>query len=570
MPAKLVLQGDTPQEYHLGSNESLGRHPENSIQVLDRIVSKEHATLLELADGRFKLTDCGSLNGTYINGERVAEKVLHSGDEITMGTTTFVYSDDYEEPKSVAPSWEEDVRDTRPKQKLARRFHEGRVQAHLSSPQAPSAAPLRNVTLMPGQVQSEIRKSVDANDDFLPASDITNEADLRADYEKLRAAHEIGRKIALHTDLDQLLEKIVDETFRLIRAERSVVLLYDREKDELLPQFVRHERDEEIRLSTSILDDVKRNKRAVLSSDASMDARFKASKSVIMQGIRSTMCVPMVADSELIGVIHMDSTVARGAFTEKDLQVLTGIATQAAAMVQNQRLAKKIETEAAMRAQFERLVSPNLVDEIISGAIEVRQGGEELEVTMLFADIRGFTSMSETRTPKEIVATLNSYFEAMVEVLFAHGGTLDKYVGDEIIGLFGAPVAQPDAPQRAVECAVAMMARLETLNYVRQRQGQPAIEIGIGLNTGKVLAGAIGSPQTLQYTVIGDAVNTAARLCSSAAPGEIIISTSTQKATRGIQMEARPAIRVKGKAEELEIFAVTHGQGADSTLEAVV
>jgi adenylate cyclase len=163
----------------------------------------------------------------------------------------------------------------------------------------------------------------------------------------------------------------------------------------------------------------------------------------------------------------------------------------------------------------------------VSGQLTLNQGGARRDVTMLFADIRGFTAMSERHPPEEMVVTLNEYFEVMVDVLFRHGGTLDKYVGDEIIGLFGAPVDLVDAPLRSVRCALDMMRALEEFNRLRVDQGREKVSIGIGVNTGSVIAGAIGSSRTLQYTVIGDAVNIAARLCSLAKPGEIIISETT-------------------------------------------
>lgn len=256
--------------------------------------------------------------------------------------------------------------------------------------------------------------------------------------------------------------------------------------------------------------------------------------------------------------MHMDSMLTTGAFTEKDLQLFQGIATQAAIAIENHRLARKIEREAATRAEFQRLLSPNLVEQIVNGALQLDQGGTKRQVTMLFADIRGFTSMSERTSPEDMVKTLNDYFEMMVDVLFNHGGTLDKYVGDEVIGLFGAPVSLPDAPLRAVRCGLEMQRALEEFNRIRETNGQEAIHIGIGINTGEVIAGAIGSSQTLQYTVIGDPVNIASRLCSVAKAGEVIISEYTMRSVQNdVLVEPREAVKVKGKSRALPIFCAT-------------
>lgn len=524
MPAKLILLGENPVEYSLIAFNTLGRHPDNTIQVLDRIVSKEHARVSLAPSGRWVVRDAGSLNGTVVNGERIAEHTLSNGDNIQLGNTTFRFEDDSPEAQQT-------------------------MQAQQNA----------RVTMMPGQVQSEVRNRIDASKRFLPAAEIHDIETLRADYEKLRVAHELSQKLALDTHLDKLLQQIVDETFQIIRADRAVILLHDAESDQLTPAYVRQKRDgEQIQLSNTILDEVKRNKAAVLSSDAMVDERFKAAKSIIMQGIRSTMAVPMLVGDQLVGVFHVDSMLASGAFQDKDLLLFSGIANQAAVAIQNFRLAKKFEREAATRAEFQRLLSPNLVDEIVSGALTLDQAGAKREVTMLFADIRGFTSMSERHTPEQMVETLNSYFEFMVDVLFKHGGTLDKYVGDEIIGLFGAPVELSDAPARAVRCALDMLKALEEFNRIRASAGQEAIHIGIGINTGPVIAGAIGSSRTLQYTVIGDAVNTAARLCSVAKAGEIIISPSTMNVAGPFcEAEQREPVQVKGKAEPIYIWNVT-------------
>jgi adenylate cyclase len=520
MRAKLILLGaNPPVEYHLGAFATLGRHPDNTIRALDRIVSKEHARVTLGPNGRYVLRDVGSRNGTFVNGERISEHVLRAGDRIGLGSTVFRFE-----------------QEDRP---VSRR--------HLS-----------RVTMLPGRVQSEVRSAVDAGSEFVPVAQIRDLETLRADYEKLRVAHALGRKLALHTDLDKLLQQIVDETFGLIRADRAVILLRDPESGRLEPRYVRQRRDEEIRLSSSILAEVVDRRKAVLSSDAMVDERFKLARSVIMQGIRSTMCVPLLVNEELLGVFHMDTGLATGAFSEKDLVLFQGIAAQAAVSIQNHALAKQIEREAATRAQFQRLLSPTLVDEIVSGALDIKQGGTRREVTMLFTDIRGFTAMSERHDPEEMVHTLNAYFEVMVDVLFRHGGTLDKYVGDEIIGLFGAPVEAPDAPLRAVRCALDMMRALDEFNRIRSGTGQEPVFIGIGINTGNVIAGAIGSSQTLQYTVIGDAVNIAARLCGVAGRGEVIISQSTYAACGPhLIVDQRPAVNVKGKSQPLQIFHVT-------------
>jgi adenylate cyclase len=517
--AKLILtSGDNRQEYELGPLNTIGRHPDNSIQILDRIVSKEHCQVLRTREGRFLLRDLGSLNGTYVSGQRVGEQVLLDGDEILLGSTRLTFAE--------AASEDE---------KLEKVTIGGVVS-----------------------VDSHIRQKIEAEATFLKEKELVDEKVLRRDYEKLRISHELSRAIVGVLDLEQLLPKILDKAFEILPADRGVILLVDHEGT-LVPKYVKTKKDEteQIRLSNSIINEVVQHKRAVLSSDATMDSRFSGAHSIIMQGIRSTMCVPLLHGGELLGIMHLDSQIATNAFTEKDLQIFTSIANQAAIAIQNARLAKKIELETHTRAQFQRLLSPNLVEQLVKGQLKLEKGGQQREVTILISDIRGFTSMSEKKPPSEIVAMLNEYFELMVEVLFARNGTLDKYVGDEIMALFGAPVEMPDPELSAVACALEMMAALGEFNRTRVSEGVEPIRIGIGINTGQVVTGAIGSTKTLQYTAIGDPVNTASRLCSTARAGEIIVSETTlERIAHRVEAEPLPPTKVKGKDEPLKIFNV--------------
>jgi adenylate cyclase len=525
--AKLILtSGEQRQEFELAPINTIGRHPDNSIQILDRIISKEHAQILRGADGNYLLRDLGSLNGTYVSGSRVSEVVLKHGDELVLGSTHLMFVEQTETEES-----------------------------------------LNRVTIAPSSLESIVRHKVDvasSSREFLPEKQLFDVEHLRRDYEKLRIAHELGRAIVGVLDLEQLLPRILDKAFDLLPADRGVILLYDQE-GKLTPRYVKHRtgrEDDQIVISKSIIAEVEQQKKAVLSSDATMDSRFSGAHSIIMQGIRSTMCVPLLHGDELLGIMHMDSQIATNAFTEKDLQIFTGIAAQAAVAIQNARLVKKIEDETKTRAQFQRLLSPNLVEQLVAGKLHLEKGGELREVTILISDIRGFTSMSEKKEPAEIVQMLNEYFELMVDILFRAQGTLDKYVGDEIMALFGAPVDMPDAPVHAVRCAVDMQKALREFNRTRIAEGLDPIKIGIGINTGRVITGAIGSSRTLQYTAIGDAVNTASRLCSIAKPGEIILSESTMRRVADhVDATAMAPVRLKGKEQEQQVYNVAGMKG---------
>ena len=227
----------------------------------------------------------------------------------------------------------------------------------------------------------------------------------------------------------------------------------------------------------------------------------------------------------------------------------------------------KIEQEAETRRRFQKLLSPDLAEMVVSGDLQVEKGGALRDATVLFADIRGFTSLSENTEADEIVQMLNEYFEAMVEVVFQLEGTVDKYIGDAIMVLWGAPIAHPDGPFRAVQAAIQMRKRLREFNKRRKAFGKQAIQVGVGINTGPVVAGYIGSTRTMSYSVIGDTVNTASRLCAAARAGQILIADSTYTHIRHqFSVTRLTPLQVKGKLHPIHVFEV-HGPSPAVNLE---
>lgn len=568
--ARLIIIGPEGRtEKELGPRNTLGRHPNNTHQILDRIVSKEHCHI-ERVDGGWQVRDLGSLNGTFLNGKKIDKAMLSDGDELMIGSTRIVF----EGAASAEAS---------PEAAKAPSSQTASAQAATLVAETPAqgAAPpaqtrsVKSVTIAPGgMVQSHIRTKLAPLTDhsFLPERLVQDEESLRRDYEKLRASYEVMRAIGVQLDVDDILTKIIDAAFQLVPADRGVILLYD-ENRELTPRCVRTKKaqaeGEEVKISTTLIEEVLRDKAAVLSSDASVDERFSTAHSIIMQGIRSSMAVPLLHGGEVFGIMVLDSQIAANAFTEKDLQLFQNVANQAAIAIQNSLYAKKLEAEAVTRERFQRLLSPAIAEQVLSGNVEVKKYGELRETTVLFSDIRGFTSMSEKSDPQTIVDMLNDYFERMVEIVFEYEGTLDKFVGDEIMALFGAPVSHPDDPYRAVKTARRMMESLAVFNEERLARGQESVQIGIGVNTGDVIAGYLGSSKALEYTVIGDAVNTGARLCSAAGPGEILISEHTYARVKDyFEVEELPPTRVKGKAAALKIYRVVGETAVEKTVAA--
>ena len=208
---------------------------------------------------------------------------------------------------------------------------------------------------------------------------------------------------------------------------------------------------------------------------------------------------------------------------------------------------------------FKRYVSKQVVDELLDNDAKLNLGGEQREITILFTDIRGFTSMSERMQPEIVVSTLNEYFSEMIDIVFKYNGTLDKIIGDELMIVYGAPISTENDTSRAVETAIEMQKRLNEMNKDRLKKNQPPIYIGAGINKGPVISGNIGSRDMMDYTVIGDTVNVGSRLCSSAKPGEILVSSSVYKQTEGdFTYKQLDPIRVKGKANKIKLHRIEY------------
>lgn len=526
----VVRPDGTSTEHQLRAINTMGRHPDQNVQILDRVVSKKHA-LITFVDGSYWLQDMGSRNGTFVNGTRISGRTrLENGDTITLGSTRVVYHTDEAATQSEKTS-------------------AARSQVTIAASNVTESA-----------IRGRLRADEEKVQSFLPENQISDESVLRPDYEKLRVAFELNQAIAGELDIDQLMDRILDKAFEFTTADRGVILLMG-DDGTPEPRAVKNRQGEQnapVELSQTILNEVISERHAVLSSDAQMDSRFGGSHSIILQGIRSTMCVPLIFQGQMLGLIHLDTQLATGVFTEKDLQVLQVFANQAAVQIANVRLAKRAESEAVARNNLSRLLSPNLVEQVVQGNIAMQKGGQLREATVLFSDIRGFTATSERLDPQSLVTMLNEYFEIMVDIVFQHDGTLDKFVGDEIMAVWGAPVMQHDHAERAVRAALDMMKALDDFNRFRVANGESPINVGVGINCGDMVAGYMGSTRTLSYTVIGDTVNTGARLCGHAKAGEVLVSDPVLYKLGGkLQYEQHPSANLKGKAAPVPIYRVT-------------
>ncbi len=273
----------------------------------------------------------------------------------------------------------------------------------------------------------------------------------------------------------------------------------------------------------------------------------------------ANMLVPMIHQNEVRGAMVLGNKKSGHLYTREDIDLLETLANQGAVALANAGLADQMKKDEGVRTNLARYLSPQIVDKIIEQDVQVNLGGERKIVTVLFSDIRNFTTITESRRPDQLVAILNEYFTEMATIIFKYKGSLDKYIGDAIVAVFGSLIPLENSGLHATRAAVAMIKRMPDLNARWQREYGFGMDIGIGVNTGEVFLGNIGSPERMEFTVIGDTVNVASRFSGLAKGGQILLTREAFSGLgRSIPHQQLPSAQVKGKAEELEVFEVLH------------
>ncbi len=278
---------------------------------------------------------------------------------------------------------------------------------------------------------------------------------------------------------------------------------------------------------------------------------------------RTLLCVPVIHNKDTIGVLSLQQEKAED-FDQNQVRFFSLIADQLATSVILFRIYHQMLKEEKNRLLLSRFFSSTVTEKIFGSGENLRLGGERKNVTIMFADLRGFTTMSEDLDQEKVVEILNAFFSLMTPIIFKYDGTLDKIMGDGILALFGAPISREDDPVRAVQTAIEILIALKGFNAGTHGRDWPSLGVSIGINSGEVVAGYIGSEDHLNYTVIGDAVNVAQRLQSIAGPNEILISKAVRNEIQDKMSEKQglkalkplPAQKVKGKEKAIEVYRV--------------
>ncbi len=526
--------GDAPQSHTFSDGEIvIGRSPECQVVLKDFGISRQHAKVVVGADG-VRIVDLKSKNGTQVNGVPVVEAHLKEGDRILLGKFALVFGKALEGKVEV----EERERELEEGGTIIRSV--GELSKLLSPEQAGGSGPRAADQKKPADVQ-EVEKS----------------------NRILRVLTKVAETLIAVRPVEEVLQQVVDIVFEHVPADRGFLMLMDEHTGRLVPMVVKH-RDPaqdtgKIGISKTIVERVVKDRVSILSTDAQHDTRFGPQDSIRIGSIRSAMCAPLWNKDQVIGIIHVDSNMLTNLFTPNDLDLITALANYAAVAVERARLNQKILAEEKKRERLGRFLSPQVTSRIL--ATSESQGfalgiPEVREITVMFADLVGFTSMSEKMSPAAVALLLNEYLSRMTDIIFKFEGTLDKFIGDAIMAVFGAPLDMPDHASRAIRAALEMRERLEEFNAER-REG-PVLRIRVGINTGKAVVGEIGSVNKKEFTVLGDAVNTASRLESSVAkPMMVVIGENTHAAVPGeFQCRSLGTVPLKGKEKEVAAFEV--------------
>jgi adenylate cyclase len=472
-------------------------------------VSRQHAQF-RVHDGRCFVQDLGSLSGTFVNGQRVsAETEIVPGDRLKLGVVALRL--DYASDRGI-------------------RLHEE------SGESAPGLTIVHQITDLSGTFT---RPAVTAD-------------------RLLALLSEIGRTLTSMQPLPQVLARVLGLTFDVLPNERAFLMLRDPQAPEEMRATVGLRRDgsvpEQIAISRTLLRHVVQNQAAVVIDNVGADRRFETSESLLDLEKRSVICGPLWNRSDVIGVLFIDAP-GPDKFSRADLELFTALASYAAVAIDQARLSEHLVQEARRRERLQRYHSPAIVQRIMKAGddAESQLFAEEVDVTVLFCDIASFTTVCERLSPHDIMSLLNGFLSRMSDVIFQFDGTLDKFIGDELMVVFNSPFRQPDHALRAARTALGMRKALAVFN-----QELPIIplEMRIAIASGPSMVGDVGTPQRRDFTVLGDAVNTAARLKSAVAnPGEIVLSHGTWEQLDGqLPTVLIGPVELRGRSKQVEVY----------------
>ena len=553
----IITEGERKGEIYpiLNSPFKIGRTTDNDIVFKDKIVSRYHAEII-INQNEYILRDLGSRNGTRVNNERITSKKLASGDKIFICSHTLSFDLKKEDifskgktnqPATIKPAQDilKDVMDEKA----------GDVPVDIAQKNILNAIyNLSKSILKKSEIRSTFRLIVDIIQQNIEAERI---------YILIKNQKTKAIKPLFMRDIYTRIGKCLLDAKEVTESQLQEALNVQKKKGGMLGTILvqlgyiteetlnsmltdQSSKKDKLMVSRTVIDKVMDEEISLLVSDAKSDARFQASKSIFMYGIRSAMCVPLFGAERLVGAIYVDNLNANKQFTQDDLNILTTIGNLAAISIEEVNMRAHLRREREARQCLMRYHSPQVVDEIIKvrGTCDVT----EKMITVMFIDIKGFTKLSENLGPMGSATLLNEYFDIITGEIFKNNGNIDKFIGDAVMAIFGPPFYKADYTEMAVRAAINIQKKIKRLNKY---------EIRIGINTGPAVIGNMGSIKRMDYTAIGDTVNIASGLERLAGTGKIYIGETTyQQIKHTFPISPVGTQKVKGKLIEVDVYEV--------------
>jgi len=507
MEYKVIVydKNDFPVEYLLDKTlNKIGRSSKNDIILTDKnfTVSRFHCEI-EISKDKIVLRDLSSKNGTFVNGKRITKSVLSYGDEIDIGSFKMKF--------------------------LGKRKDESIVKDDASY---------------------TVIKNVDSLENYWEKP--------QAEKDILKPLINLAKKLIENWNIESLLNITANFILKYINPDR--VFIFFKEEDELDLKFKKQkvekiEKDSYI--SKTILDKVVSDNVSILSLDTEKDKRFSNAESIINLGIRSVVAVPMFYKKSIYGVIYLDRLVNRKFFNERDLEFTTIISNYISLAVKQLNLLEKLNKEKKVRERLEKYHSPPVVDKIMKiGDKENIFAFTKGVATIMFLDIVDFTSISEKYMPEEVGDLLNKFFGEVTEVIFKYKGTLDKYIGDGLMAVFGMPLKIKNHEEKSIKTALDIVKGLNKFN--KENNKILDLQIRIGIDSGEVISGNFGSFRRMEYSVLGDPVNLASRFEEQVAkPNEIIVGEKLYKKTSELfDFKYLGEKDIRGVSKKIKIYKV--------------
>ncbi|MBD2578783.1 adenylate/guanylate cyclase domain-containing protein [Oscillatoria sp. FACHB-1406] len=502
---RIHIEGQAESTVKVAKDEFIiGRLPECDLCLPYSEISRHHTRVWSDKEKRWHVEDLGSTNGTLLNQQPLrAPQRLYPNDFLQIGNAILIVN---------LPQ-----------------------NTHVSLGQRPLSNDGQTILRSAEELREEWIEAAQSGDAY---------SDSQQAISRLKYLVEIAKNLNSAESIEAIFAQVQAVVFQELPSIQRLALLVDVKGDGHLRAIevaARHALPEGKSTYTNgwigrtICEKVFNEKVAIKTVDAQSDARFEGENSIVAKGIRGAFAVPLWDANQVVGVLYADGNVTltgSGSADDEELSFFSTLANLVAYSIQRWRLTEKLKDEARIRHQLERYHSPSVVQHLMAAGALERGCLEPLEadISILFADLVGFTALSEQLSPGEISQLLNRFFEEMLKFVFGTGGTLDKFIGDCIMAFFGAPEPQRDHADRAVAAAMGMLEHLDRLN-AQQIWPQP-LQLRIAINSGRAVAGDVGSAQRVDYTVLGATVNLAARMESVCAPGECIISEATYRNLR--------------------------------------